>query len=270
MREFSPPPIAGTSMRVPFLMASALAAIFTLSACGNDESGTMPPPPVSPSPTPTPPPPVNGMLSVEFAEGRSEFVGDFAEYSTATDFSSFEFGSGIEPVPDLNIDGYLLTSVNRSDDVFMFIWRLFDGLTPNQVYRVNVTVTFATNVPPGCVGAGGAPGESVQIQAGASPVEPELITENGFVSANFAHGSQSPNDDSGFVLGNFAQTMITGMRCDSTDQYSEKTLSSTSSGTTVTADSEGRIWPFMGTDSGFEGRTAIYFLSADYTFTPVT
>ncbi len=38
---------------------------------------------------------------------------------------------------------------------------------------------------------------------------------------------------------------------------------------TLTADAQGRLWFFIGTDSGFESRTEIYYLEGSVTFTPV-
>jgi hypothetical protein len=51
--------------------------------------------------------------------------------------------------------------------------------------------------------------------------------------------------------------------------YELKTLSSngTRSGM-ATSDSSGRLWLVIGTDSGFEGRTEIYYLGGSATFTP--
>jgi hypothetical protein len=37
----------------------------------------------------------------------------------------------------------------------------------------------------------------------------------------------------------------------------------------LTADAQGRLWIVIGTDSGFEGRTEIYYLEGFATFTPV-
>ena len=36
----------------------------------------------------------------------------------------------------------------------------------------------------------------------------------------------------------------------------------------INADAQGRLWIVIGTDSGFEGRTEIYYLDGVATFTP--
>lgn len=126
----------------------------------------------TPAPTPTPTPPASGTLTFDFAQGESGFIAEFAEYQTATEPDTLEFHSEIGQVQGLNAQGFLLSSVNRSDDVFMFLSRPIGGLTPNTPYRVTVSITFATNVPPGCVGIGGSPGEggkSRQVRQTLSP-----------------------------------------------------------------------------------------------------
>ena len=53
----------------------------------------------------------------------------------------------------------------------MFFKGPISGLLPGSRYGVTVSVEIATDTPAGCVGVGGAPGESVRIKAGATAVE---------------------------------------------------------------------------------------------------
>jgi hypothetical protein len=58
-----------------------------------------------------------------------------------------------------------ISGVNRSDDLFMYWKGQIVGLSPGTSYRASIEVEFATNVPSGCVGVGGSPGESVWISS---------------------------------------------------------------------------------------------------------
>ncbi|MEE4199767.1 hypothetical protein [Erythrobacter sp.] len=261
-----------------FLLAAATVA---LGGCGSDE--TRPPPIVGPAPTPSPtstptpsptpsPSPITAELDFDFSQGEDGFTPVFSEYPEDADLDIYEFDAGIETVPGLGVQGFRMFSVNRSDDVFMFLWKPIDGLIPLQEYRVEATVRFAANVPPGCVGAGGSPG-GVVIQAGASPVEPMLEVSTdpgnaGLLVPNFEHGTQNADDGSPFSIGIIEQ-VIPGGTCGGFGPFQEKELSTDpDNAPIVTTDEEGRLWAFMGTDSNWEGETEIYWLSGTFLFVP--
>jgi hypothetical protein len=159
----------------------------------------------------------------------------------------------------------------------MYISRPVTGLVPGQRYRVRVDIIFATNVPPGCVGVGGSPGESVAVKAGATATQPSKVTQSGSVRSSIDKGNQSQSGREVITIGNFAGG---GGTC-SSGQYALKTLSTAAPQATVpplpappadalllTADAQGRLWIVIGTDSGFEARTEIYYLEGTATFTP--
>jgi hypothetical protein len=171
------------------------------------------------------------------------------------------------PPPLDNRFGLLVGGTNRSDDLFMFIWREVSGLVPGQRYRVETEVLIATNAPPNCVGPG-QPGESVAIKAGASPVRPaKALNAFNDVRVNFEKdaGPLSVGGNQVFTIGDFAGG---GGTCNNRF-YALKTLRSPANRIpTLTADATGRLWFVIGTDSGFEGRTDIYYLEGAATFTP--
>jgi hypothetical protein len=51
--------------------------------------------------------------------------------------------------------------------------------------------------------------------------------------------------------------------------YALKSLSTGENGPVLTSDSEGRLWLIVGTDSGFEGKTTIYYTEGVAVFTPL-
>jgi hypothetical protein len=207
-----------------------------------------------------------------FASGTDGFTADFADYSPGqeTGPNGILFASQFRrlPPPLDNRFGLLVAGTNRSDDLFMFIWREVSGLVPGQRYRVATEVTIATNVPVGCAGAGGSPGESVAIKAGASPVRPaKALNANNDFRVNFEKdaGPLPVGGNEAFTIGDFAGG---GGTCNQ-GFYALKTLRSPADRIAVlTADPGGRLWFVVGTDSGFEGRTEIYYLEGAATFTP--
>ncbi len=215
-------------------------------------------------------------MAFSFATGTDGFTADFADYSPGQEIgpNGILFQSEVRrlPAPLDNRFGLLVGGTNRSDDLFMFIWREVSGLMPGQRYRVATQVTIATNVPAGCVGVGGPPGEGVAIKAGASPVKPAKAVSNspgsgGNLRVNFEKdaGPLPIGGNQVFTIGDFSGG---GGTCNQ-GIYALKTLISPADRIpTLTADSIGRLWIVIGTDSGFEARTEIYYLEGAVTFTP--
>ena len=73
-------------------------------------------------------------------------------------------------------------------------------------YLARFNVEIATNVPSGCIGVGGAPGESVWVKAGATTVEPVAIDQGGQLRMNIDKGNQSNGGANAVVLGNVANS----------------------------------------------------------------
>ncbi|HEX8622245.1 MAG TPA: hypothetical protein VF718_09745 [Allosphingosinicella sp.] len=207
-----------------------------------------------------------------FAAGTDGFTADFADYSPGQELgpAGIQFESEFRrlPAPLDNRFGLLVAGTNRSDDLFMFIWREVTGLVPGQRYRVATEVTIATNAPAGCVGVGGPPGEGVAIKAGASAVRPaKTVNAANNVRVNFEKdaGPLPVGGNDVFTIGDFAGG---GGTCNQ-PVYALKTLQSPDNRIPLlTADSSGRLWIVIGTDSGFEARTEIYYLEGAVTFTP--
>lgn len=247
-----------------------LAAVMLAPACGGDSP--TPPPAPAPSPTPSPAPtptPTPGPVTIvsSFAAGFDSWQASYSDYSLGQE-ATIGFISGHErlPVPLEARSGVFLASDNRSDDVFMYLWRPVTGLAPNRRYRIDLTIAFATNAPPGCAGAGGAPGESVYIKAGASPRAPVNEIASGKVTVNVDKGNQSQSGTEVVSIGDFAQEEPSATCTDA--PYQNKALSTGASGPFVTSDGAGRLWLVIGTDSGSEGHTRVYFLEVEAVLTP--
>ena len=215
------------------------------------------------------PEPGSDLVEVEFdflfetdADG---WVISFADLPEDYDQSIYELDGGHQGLPDgLDGAGIFVQGHNRSDDLFMYLKRRVDGLTPAASYTVSATVDLATNAALASVGIGGSPGSSVFVKAGASTVEPEAAPDStGHLRMNIDKGNQSRGGSQMAVLGTVGHPDIVG------DEYRLKTLDSMDSPVVVEADDSGSAWLIVGTDSGFEGLTRLYYDRISFTLTPI-
>jgi hypothetical protein len=225
-----------------FRLILIAVAVLAVAACGTSEPVT----------------------NFAFEEGAEGWVAGFADYPADADPELFEFDSSWGPLPsDLDGNALFIQGHNRSDDLFMY-WKVpVDNLEPDTPYTVEVVVELASNVPGGLVGIGGSPGESVWIKTGASTIEPMAEPDDqGWMRMNVDIGSQSEGGEDAVVVGTIANPNLDPDTADGS-QYAIMTLDGTGSGLTGRTDADGRLWVFVGSDSGFEGLTALYYASID-------
>jgi hypothetical protein len=201
-------------------------------------------------------------ISFPFNETDQEWTGDFADYPEA-DSAAYGLYFNHDLLPDnLNTTGATfglhVSGNNGSGDLFMFIKRKISGLKPNKTYELLFSVKVASSAPTGT--AGGAPGESVYLKAGASIVEPRKELQAGMYRMNIDKGNQAEEGADminighmGVAAGTTAFTIIT--RTNSSKNSFE-----------LTTDATGEIWLVIGTDSGFEGLTTLYYTQVDVSF----
>ena len=200
-----------------------------------------------------------------FETDADGWVVDFADLPEDYDQSIYELGGGHRALPDgLEGAGIYVQGHNRSDDLFMYLKRRVDGLTPTASYTVSATVDLATDAALASVGIGGSPGSSVFVKAGASTAEPEAAPDRiGHLRLNIDKGNQSRGGPQMAVLGTVGHPDIVG------DEFRLKTLDSMDSTVVVKADDSGSAWLIVGTDSGFEGLTRLYYARISFTLTPL-
>lgn len=208
-------------------------------------------------------------MDFTFANGFDGWEPSYSDYTHGVGQEEIiEFASGHErlPAPLDDVSGVFLQGHNRSDDLFMYMTRAVTGLQPNTDYTVELGITIASNVPSGCVGIGGSPGEGVYIKGGATGTAPaNIIVNDNYVTTNFDHGSQSQEGANALVLGDFAH----GSGTCNEGVYQRATLSTGGRSVTVRTSASGELWLIVGTDSGFEGFTKIYYLEGSAIITPV-
>jgi hypothetical protein len=184
-------------------------------------------------------------------EGWSGGFSDYTQYDEAIYELSFTHTTLPSPLNE-NDGAVRISGNNHSDDLFMFMKTKIRELDANTTYEVKFTVEFASNAADNMVGIGGAPGESVVLKAGASTVEPKAVAdESGYLHMNIDKGNQTGSGVNMSVIGNFANGS-------DLNEYKLKTLRSTDP-VYVTADTNGTVWLIVGTDSGFEGITTIFY-----------
>ena len=211
-------------------------------------------------------------LGFDFRDGTQGWEAGFAEYNPEME-DMMQLEAGTRPLPPelgINGTGYYLQGMNHSDDLFMFLKRRIGtdhGVTLGQEYRVVFTIVFASNAPSGAAGIGGSPGESVYLKAGASAVEPEVYLDSADNHYRINVDKGEGNSSSGTaasVIGDIANGLSAQQnpRYVSLERRYELEYS-------VTASPDGELWLLVGTDSGFEGLTGIYYQSIAVTLSPV-
>lgn len=205
-------------------------------------------------------------LNYDFHRGTLGWTADFADYPPNIG-TGYELDARLRFMPRkltrLPRQGFYIQGHNRSADLFMYLkrrLRVEDGIVASQTYRIEYVITLASNAATGCVGIGGAPGESVFLKAGASPIEPlAVLQSNGWLRMNVDKGNQSQGGAAASVAGNIAN----GIDCEQASPYYPFALIQRSHQhtTNVTANANGELWLLVGTDSGFEGLTRLYYQS---------
>lgn len=200
-------------------------------------------------------------FSYEFDSGMEGWEGDFADYpiGESEDYElEYEYSTLPEPL-DEEEGALRMSGTNMSDDLFMFIKRKITDLDPSTTYEATFSVQFASDVPDGMVGVGGSPGESVIIKAGATTIEPVPVEDDmDYYRMNIDKTSQSGDASDMIELGDFSND---------TDQevYTLKTVTSDQR-FQVTTNQNGELWLIVGTESGFEANTNIFYNTIQATF----
>lgn len=208
-----------------------------------------------------------------FSLGSNGWKGEFSEYPVGEE-AFYELSWGWENLPssinlvkeqsnnqgpgDAYAKGLFLAGNNHSDDLFMFAKKQITGLKPNTYYGLFFDVLLETNVPTEQMGVGGSPGEAVYIKVGGSTEEPKKQDSNGFYILNVDKGDQSIGSDSAVILGDIANPDVDS----SNPSYKPKTLYGRNP-VRVKSDDKGRLWIFVGSDSGFESYTKYYIVEVN-------
>jgi hypothetical protein len=199
--------------------------------------------------------------SYEFSTSDEGWKGDFADYPEGDSiFYELKFKHDTVPGTSGNRKGLMLSGNNHSDDLFMFVRKQLTGLKPNTTYRVLFNVRIASKEKTGAVGAGGAPGESVFVKAGITLQKPEKVLTDGMYRMNVDIGNQAQVGEDVMLLGHIGVAT-------NTEKFTEVFRNNNSANTFwITTDQTGAVWVLIGTDSGYEGITTVYYTGIDIFF----
>ncbi len=211
------------------------------------------------------------VLRFDFSDGPQGWSAGFADYPSGEEVF-YELKSEHRSLPaevDALRNGLFISGNNHSDDLFMFIKRPITGLEPGAAYRVRIAVEFATNAPSDCVGIGGAPGAGVTVKAGAVTDEPLAVPctpdcpSAGFVLLSIDKGNQASGGVDMAAIGH-----IGNQKTCPDAAYELKVLRADAAPYLVEVDSSGTFWAIVGTDSGFEGTTSLYYSTIEISIEP--
>lgn len=190
----------------------------------------------------------------DFQRNADGWTAGISDYGVdQKDIMEFESAHTGLPAPlDATRKSMMISSMNRSDDAFMFLKKKVVGLEPNKDYSLLFEIELASKYATNSFGIGGSPGSSVFLKAGASPVEPVSQLTNGFYSINIDKGDQNNDGKEAIRLGDI------GIGNDLED-YTLITRSNTNKPFVARANAQGELWLIIGTDSGFEGLTTLYY-----------
>ncbi len=204
--------------------------------------------------------PAEVVFEQDFNTGKNGWEAVFAEYPpTQTDY---ELESGIKTLPqplDQRRSGYMLSGNNHSDALQMFLVKKLEGLDSTATYQVDVEVKLASKYPDGSVGAGGSPANAVHIIAHVCGGGYDLVDgDQGNVEVELNKESY------GYTQVELGDVAIPA------DHTEYEMISREGTGPqTVRPNNKGEIWLLIGTWSGFEGITTLYYTDFKITFTEV-
>lgn len=226
-------------MKIKFILFVYTVILF--SSCNEDDENTTFPKEVS--------------LTFDFQDDKQAWEGDFADYPIGEELFyelNFEYSNLPRPL-NKNMGSLKQSGNNHSDDLFMFIRRNIKELEPNSNYKISYEIEFASNVADDQFGVGGSPGEGVTIKAGATTIKPEKIVSKttGDYRMNIDKANQTNGGTDMVVLGDFSNDT-------NQNEYKLKKLKADEI-LIVSTDSKGELWLIVGTDSGFEATTSIYY-----------
>lgn len=205
-------------------------------------------------------------FSYAFDQGSQDWAPGFADLPVDYDPDLFALDSGWSALPSgLEGNAIYLSGRNASDDLFMYLQKQIAGLQPETSYQITFDIELASNTPAGMVGIGGSPGEGVFVKAGAVNREPGLVTDAiGWLRPDIDKGNQASEGSDMINLGTLANPNIDPETATG-KEYALMTLNNQDALFQVTSAANGSIWVIIGTDSGFEGTTTVYYDSITIT-----
>ncbi len=209
------------------------------------------------------------VLGYDFTESGQGFTAGFADLPANYNAAQYALRSSRTDLP-ANLAGtnrakaLFISGDNRSSDLWMFWKRKTVGLRPGTIYEATFDLELASSARAGAVGAGGSPGEAVAIKAGASASEPKAVrNKQGWLRLNVDKGNQAKGGAAASVLGHEAKIDNTN------NTFAFVCRDNRSNRLRVKSAADGTLWVFFGSDSGFAGKTSLYYTKFTAVLEPV-
>jgi len=191
----------------------------------------------------------------------------FAEYPDGEQ-EFYELASGSKNLPeplDQTKKAFMLSGNNHSDALQMWLVKQLRGLAANAKYTIETEVELASKYPDGSVGIGGSPGNSVHLVSKFATDGYTLEkgkTEGDNIKLILKKVESVPESVMEVELGDVSIT---------SDQYVYKliTRKKSSAPNVVVTDNAGKVWAIVGTWSGFEGISTLYYTRIKITLTRI-
>lgn len=209
------------------------------------------------------------MKHFDFSRGSGGVLAGFTDYDLYT--TDLRFTAEIRELPrEINVfsrnrRAFYVSSNNRPDDIFMFLKvpiTAEDGVEPGATYKLSLQVELASNSTD-CAGAGGSE-SNVYLKAGGSALEPLPLLMGTYVSINVDKGSQQEGGKDLGVIGK----VWNGQECQ-LDPKSKQwvMLRRTYEHPNPIVTVHDQLWVTVGTDSGYESITSLYYYAIDVKLT---
>lgn len=195
-------------------------------------------------------------FTYNFNSGTQGWTGFFSDYPKGEEsFYELEFNYSHLPEPlDTSIKAIKISGNNHSDDLLSFMTTRITQLIPNAVYEVSFDITLGSNTATNSVGIGGSP--DLALGVGGLDYEPaNLLDEDGWYRPNFISLLQSRESN------NVMQMIGTIGVQDTTTTYTLINRNNTDNPILLNTSEYGELWLMIGTDSGYEGITTLYYKS---------
>ena len=214
--------------------------------------------------------PADILLRYTFAKDAEGWIAGSADLPVDHAGADYQLRSGQALIPlagKPKTSGFMLSGMNRSDDLFMFLTRKLgsaEGIKPDTEYRIHLSFDLATSEGSSGMGIGGSPAQSVYVKAGIVNKAPAVIEDNSngtpYYRLNLDKGNQSTDGKDMALLGNIEKPG------EGNEGYALKHFDQEF---TVKSNTSGELYLIIGTDSGYEGLTSIYYTNIGAEITEV-
>jgi hypothetical protein len=185
-------------------------------------------------------------------EGKDGWVAGYAGYAATADSTQLDTVAATALLPrglDTTQYAYRVLSGYSKGNMFSYLKKRVTGFTPNGTYELVLDIDLGTNYPENLTPT---PVGKVTFKAGLSQTEPLSKLVSGIYTFNLDKGTGAQTGKNVLLAGSIANGRTER-------RYSLVKYSNGGQPVTVTANSKGELWFFVGTDSDYKDTTIFYY-----------